>query len=165
MGLNQKQQAFLEHYLVHKNATAAAVAAGYSAKTAPQAGSRLLDHPEISLRLSEANQNACEKLGITKSWVLGVLKDIVEKSTKFIPVTDKKGRQIFIDDPDGNRVAAYTIYDGKTAVKAAELLARHLKLLTDKVEVSNPDGETLKVTPTTAEEAARWYAEKMRRGV
>lgn len=163
MALSEKQSAFVRHYLIHKNATAAALHAGYSERTAGAQGSRLLDHPEIKLRIAEANQDACDQLGITKSWVLGVLKDIVEKSTKPVPVLDKRGRQVFVDDADGNQVAAYTIYDGKTAVKASELLGRHLKLFTEKVEVSNPEGETFKTTPVTAEEAARWYAEKMRR--
>lgn len=42
MALTDKQQRFVAEYLVDRNATQAAMRAGYSEKTAQQQGSRLL---------------------------------------------------------------------------------------------------------------------------
>jgi phage terminase small subunit len=42
-----KRKRFVEHYVLHNSATKAAIAAGYSKKTAGQAGHRLLNDVEI----------------------------------------------------------------------------------------------------------------------
>lgn len=47
MGLSDKQRAFVNQYLVDRNATKAAVRAGYSPGTARQQGSRLLTNDDI----------------------------------------------------------------------------------------------------------------------
>jgi phage terminase small subunit len=53
MALNTRQLLFVEHYLKLNNATQAAIAAGYSAKTAKQIGSKLLTNVDITSRISE----------------------------------------------------------------------------------------------------------------
>ena len=45
--MTPKQAAFVQQYLVDKNATQAAIRAGYSAKTASSAGERLLRNVEV----------------------------------------------------------------------------------------------------------------------
>lgn len=52
-GLNARQRLFIAEYLVDKNATKAAIRAGYSAATAGQIGSRLLKHVEISTGIKQ----------------------------------------------------------------------------------------------------------------
>lgn len=42
--LTARQQRFVDHYLVHLNATKAAIEAGYSKRTAQQLGFQLLRH-------------------------------------------------------------------------------------------------------------------------
>lgn len=51
--MNAKQQAFLEHYLRCWNAAEAARLAGYSAKSARDAGHRLLTNADIALAITE----------------------------------------------------------------------------------------------------------------
>ena len=52
-GLTEQQRQFVRAYTVHRNATQAAVDAGYSAATARQQGSRLLSHVVIKEALQQ----------------------------------------------------------------------------------------------------------------
>jgi phage terminase small subunit len=61
-GLNPKQALFLRHYLKLNNATQAAIAAGYSAKTARQGGTVLLSHPVIAAQIAERRAKIIAKL-------------------------------------------------------------------------------------------------------
>jgi len=83
MALNSKQQLFVKEYLVDKNATRAAKAAGYSAKTAGAQGHDLLKKPEIATAIQkgleaqviEAERRAAE-VGFTKERWLQELQAI-----------------------------------------------------------------------------------------
>ncbi|MEN6620135.1 MAG: hypothetical protein ABFD50_01090, partial [Smithella sp.] len=48
---------------------------------------------------------------------------------------DKLGKPFFIKNPDGVSTAAY-MFDSKGVLRGCELLGKHLKLFTDKVEMS-----------------------------
>ena len=51
--MNERQQLFLEGYLLSSNATESAKQAGYSRLTAYSQGSRLLKHPEVAAAIEE----------------------------------------------------------------------------------------------------------------
>lgn len=70
MSLSPKQARFVEEYLVDLNATQAAIRAGYSAKTASQAGERLLRKVEIATAVQEAKAKRSERTEITQDMVL-----------------------------------------------------------------------------------------------
>jgi len=53
MALNDKQQLFVVEYLKSRNATKAALRAGYSPKTAYSQGSRLLKHVEVAVEIAK----------------------------------------------------------------------------------------------------------------
>ena len=53
MGLNEKQEKFAQSYVLHRNATEAAKAAGYAAGSANNQGYRLLQLEEIVERVRE----------------------------------------------------------------------------------------------------------------
>ena len=53
MALNDKQEKFAQSYVLHRNATEAAKAAGYAAGSANNQGYRLLQMDEIVERISE----------------------------------------------------------------------------------------------------------------
>lgn len=106
--LTNKKLTFIKEYLVDLNATSAAIKAGYSAKTAGQAGSRLLDDPEIAKAIQEGMDARAEKTGITAEYVLNGIRDTIEEC---------------LDNPQAK-------------LKGYELLGKHLKLFTDKVEHS-----------------------------
>ncbi len=74
--LTAKQQLFIDNYLIHFNATKAAIQAGYSEKTAYSIGSELLKKPEISAliesRLKESRMNSDQ--------VMKLMSDIAQSS-------------------------------------------------------------------------------------
>ena len=53
MALNNKQERFAQSYVLHRNATEAARAAGYSKSSAKNQGYRLLQIPEIRERVED----------------------------------------------------------------------------------------------------------------
>ena len=53
MGLNEKREKFAQSYVLHRNATEAAKAAGYAARSANNQGYRLLQLDEIVERVRE----------------------------------------------------------------------------------------------------------------
>jgi phage terminase small subunit len=65
VSLNARQQKFVNAYLVSGNATSAAVAAGYSEKTAKQIGSRLLTNVDVAAAVNTKQEKAAEKAELT----------------------------------------------------------------------------------------------------
>lgn len=76
--LSQKQKFFVEAYLANPNATAAALSAGYSKKTAYSQGQRLLKHVEISKLV----KNRVESTIITANEILAGIKEIAVSGEK-----------------------------------------------------------------------------------
>lgn len=60
--LNEKQEKFAQSYILHRNATEAAKAAGYAAASAYNQGYRLLQSDEITERIKEL-ENELETQG------------------------------------------------------------------------------------------------------
>ncbi len=79
--LTHKQQVFISEYLKSFNATAAAIAAGYSEKTARQIGAENLSKPdlkaEIQSRLDEVHMSADEALKLTADIARGDLTEFI----------------------------------------------------------------------------------------
>ena len=70
--LNDRQEKFCYEYVLHLNATKAAINAGYSEKTAYSIGSENLKKPEIQERIRRMQDNLSETSGIS---ALRVLKE------------------------------------------------------------------------------------------
>lgn len=117
MKLTAKQEAFIKEYLIDLNSTQAAIRAGYSPNTATEIGWENLRKPHIKVAVEEALNKRSEKLQISAEYVLQKLKDITDSEEE------------------------------KTAdrLKGLELLGKHLKLFTDKVEQSGGIDNTLTV--------------------
>lgn len=108
--LTTRQGVFVKEYLCDLNATQAAIRAGYSAKTAMEQGYQLLHKPSVKAAIDELTQARAERVLITADDVLSSIKRIRDKAEA--------------DEKNGD------------ALKANELLGKHLKLFTDKVEHS-----------------------------
>ena len=63
--LTPKKRAFILEYAISKNATQAAIKAGYSAATAKSAGSRLLTDVDVLEAINSAIEKHAETCGIT----------------------------------------------------------------------------------------------------
>lgn len=70
MALNPKQKRFVDEYLLDLNAAAAAVRAGYSAKTAKQIGARLLAQPAVAATVKAAQAQRSARVEVTQDEVL-----------------------------------------------------------------------------------------------
>jgi len=135
--LTERQKQFILEYLVDLNASAAAARAGYSKKNAHIKGYRLLKDPRITAEIDRARQERISRTEITADYVLSQLKEIVERCMQREAVKDRSGKE----------TGEYR-FDASGANKALELLGKHLKLFTDKTEVSGKDGEELSIRVT-----------------
>ena len=133
--LSDKQQRFIEEYLVDLNATQAAIRAGYSEKTAQQIGSENLSKPFIAESIQKAFEDRSKRTQIDQDYVLNAIKETVERSMKLEPIVSA--------NEDGEAVTT-NLYNANAALKGCELLGKHLKLFTEKIEhsggVSMADG-------------------------
>jgi phage terminase small subunit len=70
MALNDRQERFVNEYLIDLNATQAAIRCGYSEKTAYSQGQRLLKNVDIQKEVRKAQQKTINKLEITREDIL-----------------------------------------------------------------------------------------------
>ena len=63
--MNDKQRRFVDEYLIDQNATRAAIAAGYSPKTARAQGCRLLTNADIAAEIRARQNKLSRELNIT----------------------------------------------------------------------------------------------------
>jgi phage terminase small subunit len=146
--MTRKQRFFVKEYLVDLNATRAAVAAGYSEKTAKQQGSRLLTNVDVASEIEQKSAKRAEKLAITAEYVLGTIKQTVERCSQGIEVLDREG------NPTGEWKE-----DSFAVLKGCELLGKHLKLFTEKVEHSGNVEHTHFDTSNLSDEQLRETAD------
>lgn len=108
----------------------------YTATKNRSAPARLAKRPEIKARLSEllrerdvvnqqALQIAVKETGVTKAWIMGMLKENVERAMGIKPVLDK----------DGNPTGEYQ-YNGFVANKALALLGREIGMFVERHELT-----------------------------
>lgn len=74
--LTDKQKAFCSQYIIDWNATRAAIAAGYSEKTARQLASETLSKPYIQAYLKQIQADLEKEVGISKAMVLNEHKKL-----------------------------------------------------------------------------------------
>jgi phage terminase small subunit len=122
--LTPKQNAFVGEYMIDRNGTQAAIRAGYSAKTANAAGSRLLLNVDICEEIQRRENRTAEKHNIDADWVISKLVENAEKAAQARPVLDR----------EGNETGEYR-YDGAVVNKALELIGKNLGMFTDKLDV------------------------------
>lgn len=126
MKLTAKQELFIQYYMISLNATESAIKAGYKEKTAFVIGYENLKKPYIAKEIESRLAKRATDNGITADYVLTSLKSIAERCMQKEPVFDKQG----------NETGEFK-FDSSGANKSLELLGKHLKLFTEKVEATN----------------------------
>jgi len=122
MALTDKQQRFVDEYLIDLNATQAAIRAGYSVDTAGSIGHELLKKPEMVDAIAEAKAERSQATKIDAAYVLRQAVKLHERCMQEVkPVRDMKGQQVM--DEDGNAVFAFNTTG---AAKALELIGKHI---------------------------------------
>lgn len=154
--LPAKHELFAKEYLIDMNGTNAAIRAGYAPNSAHVAASRLLKNDKVSSRIKQLLAEKTEELDISAKYVLETIKETVERCRQHAPVLDKKGEQVLVETEEGELSAAFQ-FQPIAVMKGCELLGKHLKLFTDKVEHTGKDGEDL-IPPSNDIEIARRVA-------
>lgn len=156
MALTTKQQVFVQEYLIDLNATQAAIRAGYSQKTAEKIGFENLHKPEIEAAIAEALAAREKRTGVTQDRVIRELARIGFSDIRTL--FDEGGNlRKMADLPDEVAAAVASVevvtkslgegeveYVHKIKLwdkpKALEMIGRHLKMFTDKIEVDASSG-------------------------
>ena len=106
VALTDKQERFVQEYLVDLNATQAAIRAGYSPETAGAIGCENLKKPNIKARIDREMAEISARTGANQERIIRELGEIAFA---------KAGKQAY-------------------KLKALELLGKHLGLFAEKVE-------------------------------
>lgn len=177
--LRAKQQAFVNEYVVDKNATQAAIRAGYSQKTAYSIGHENLSKPEIAEAIETALAKLAEKTAITAERVLSELGKIgfVDIRKLFTP----SGQLVELTELDDDTAAAVSSIevvtkvvpgseDAETGLKDVEHvhkiklwdkraalvdLGKHLGLFVERHEHTGKDGGPIEYREMSDMEIAR----------
>lgn len=123
-----KQQMFIDEYLVDLNATQAAIRAGYSEKTAYSQGQRLLKNVEVHARIEELKKTRAERLNLDAYWVLKRLKDISDRAMQQEPVMEFNYETKSLE-PTGEYQ-----FDSAGANKATELIGKHIGMFKETIK-------------------------------
>ncbi len=81
--LTDKQAAFAREYCVDKNATQAAIRAGYAKKSAAQMGEELLRKPDVRAAVDALLAKLAEKTETEAEWVRRRLKEEADDYSEF----------------------------------------------------------------------------------
>jgi len=114
--LTEREQRFVDQFLLLGNATQAALAAGYANNRGISAmASRVFNRPRVKAAIEAAKEQMHEKNLIT---VEGILADLQELKVRCM--SDEK-------------------WNPQAAKGALELLGKHLKMFTDRMEIDTSD--------------------------
>lgn len=151
--LTEKQKLFVLYYLIHLNATKAAKLAGYEGNdnTLKSIGSENLTKPDIAKAINEAMDQRAAEIKIEAKDVIKIVIDTIERCQQVRPVTDKFGVPILVEVPGGTVAPAYE-FEPHAVLKGAELLGKHIKMWTDKVQHGGDKDNPILVKNPTAEE-------------
>lgn len=121
--LTPKQRAFVAEYLVDLNATQAAIRAGYSVKTAKQTACENLAKPDVQAAIAELMKAREGRTEVTQDKVIADIRRVgkaAEDAEQYSP-----------------------------ALRALELLGRHLGMFKDKVQLGgDPDAPPVRIEAT-----------------
>ena len=136
--ITPRQKKFVQEYLRSGDATDAAIAAGYSAKSAASTASKTLKMPGVIEYRRELEKKLFDEMGISKAWIGRRLVEIVERCTQKTPVLEwnPETRQ---KEPNG-----FWEFDANSAIRALHELNEHMNFA---------DGET-----QTSESIEDWLA-------
>lgn len=159
LGMAKYNQAlFIEEYLRTFNRTQAAIAAGYSPRTAYSYGAELLKKPEIaeaiSQRLSESAMTADETMMRLAAHARGDIDDFLDDAGRFDIGKARKAQKTglikrlkiketkrLIDETEiVTQEVDFELYDAQAAL---QLIGKNHALFTDKTELTGKDGAAI----------------------
>ncbi len=159
---NSRHDRFCREYIKDLNGTRAAIAAGYGKKNARKIASRLLTNVDIQARVAELTKKQADKLDLSAEKVLSELSSMgFSNFLDYVKITEEGDAFVDLSGLTQEQAAAiqevtvdeYMEGKGKDArkvkrtrlklvdkIRSLDLLGRHLKLFTDRIEVSGLEG-------------------------
>ena len=159
-GISQQRQIFIKEYRKDHNGTRAAIAAGYAGQSAAVTASRLLRNAKIRAEIDKQDAKLNEKLELSVEWVIRrLMRRANIDPRKFYNADGSLKSVTELDDDAAACLAGVEIeklyqHFGKgqaqntgtlTKIKycdpdrSLEMLGRHLKMFTDKVELTGAE--------------------------
>ena len=170
--IEERQIRFCQEYIIDLNGTQAAIRAGYSETSAESTASEILSYPKVQKYVQELLDDRANRTRATADKTISELYHLI--SFDAAEVFDEKGRLKDIHSIPKNirkSIASIEIeeeFEGRGSdkvqsgwikkirfwdkTKAIEMLAKHLKLLTDRTEFTGAGGQPL-IPPTIIFEA------------
>lgn len=140
----RKEILFIEGIVKHGNRAKAVKEAGFeyenNYKGASGVGYSLMNKPHIQDEVQMRIDECSERAKIDADYVLKTIKKTIERCSQAKPVLKGK-KPVMINTPDGRVAPAYT-FDSSGVLKGCELLGKHLKIFSDKLEI---DGVTVNI--------------------
>lgn len=127
--ITPKQERFCQEYIVDYNGAQAAVRAGYAANSARKTASRLLTNADILARVRELQREQTARLALTQDYVLQQLVDTYRCCREPEPVL------VYAPDAGGMVESGKYQFDSKGALRALELIGKHLGMYQDKLKL------------------------------
>lgn len=126
--LNPQYRKFVQEWMVDMNATRAAIAAGYSEKSAAQTASRLMRRTEIRSYRDALMAEAFEDLGVTRHSIASRVWEIYERCMQKKPVLEwNSTTREWIESGEWQ-------FDTKGALKALAMMLEMLPEMEDEDE-------------------------------
>lgn len=139
--LNARQQKFIAEYLIDRNATQAAIRAGYSKNGVGQTAHALLKNPEISSAIQNAQEKMLAKFEITRERVVKEMARLAFSDMRKYAKWSEHGIELRsseeLTDDEAAAVAELSETSGKTRTRrfklhskdrALEMLAKYFGL-------------------------------------
>ena len=128
--LKRQQELFCQEYVVDYNGAQAAIRAGYKESFARKQASRLLTNADILARVHELQKEQVDRLAISQDYVVLQLLDTYKCCREPSPVLQY--------NPVTGQMEETGMYqfDSKGALRALELLGKHMGMFVDKVHLS-----------------------------
>ncbi len=159
---NPRHEIFAREYVKDLNGKRAAIAAGYAKNSAKVTASRLLTNANVQALLAKLTKKHADKLDLSTEKVLSELSSMgFSNMLDYIKTTEEGSAYVDLSNLTREQAAAipeitvdeYVEGKGKHArkvkrtrlklvdkIRSLDLLGRHLKLFTEKIEVSGLEG-------------------------
>ncbi|RLI35947.1 hypothetical protein DRO66_06555 [Candidatus Bathyarchaeota archaeon] len=138
--MTDKQKRFCEEYVLDWNATRAAIAAGYSEKTAYSIGNENLSKPEIATYIENIQKDFSKLAGLSKLGVLEELKKVIlETNTEKVSTRDKLKALEVVNKMLGFNEAEKQTITSKREIVNVNLTKTTVKPITNESELFDDD--------------------------
>lgn len=161
---SRQQLRFIQQYIVDLNGTQAAIRAGYAKNSAKVQASRLLTNDNLVALIQKAMDKRSQRTEITQDNVLreialtafGDVRSLFDEKGNLKRITELDEAaakavgsfEVVVKNLGGGEVENIIKVKSNDKLKGLELLGRHLKMFTDRNEISTPPGKPIETKHT-----------------